>query len=57
MKLTRKVLPFMVESGKGNIINVASIGGLNGARGGAAYTASKFGLVGLTKKHWIHICQ
>lgn len=49
MKLTRKVLPFMVESGKGNIINVASIGGLNGARGGAAYTASKFGLVGLTK--------
>ncbi len=49
MKLTRKVLPFMIQSGKGNIINVASIGGLNGARGGAAYTASKFGLVGLTK--------
>lgn len=33
----------------GRIINIASVGGLNGARAGAAYTASKFGVVGLTR--------
>lgn len=49
MKLSRKALPYMIDAGKGNIINISSIGGLHGGRGGAAYTASKFGLVGLTK--------
>ncbi|HAE92259.1 SDR family NAD(P)-dependent oxidoreductase [Tissierella praeacuta] len=49
MKLARKIIPFMIQAESGNIVNVASIGGLNGARGGAAYTASKFGLVGLSK--------
>ena len=39
----------MVKQEKGNIINIASIGGLFGARAGVAYTASKHGLVGLTK--------
>jgi len=33
----------------GVIVNNASVGGLFGARGGAAYVASKHGLVGLTK--------
>ncbi|GGP08893.1 SDR family oxidoreductase [Oceanobacillus neutriphilus] len=36
------------ESG-GVIINNASVGGLYGARGGAAYIAAKHGLIGLTK--------
>lgn len=45
----RRILPHMVERGKGVIINVASIGGLEGGRAGAAYTASKHGVVGLTK--------
>ena len=31
------------------IVNNASVGGLFGARGGAAYVASKHGLIGLTK--------
>lgn len=39
----------MVPRGHGSIINVASIGGLQGARAGAAYTASKHAVVGLTK--------
>jgi NAD(P)-dependent dehydrogenase (short-subunit alcohol dehydrogenase family) len=38
----------MVSRGGGTIVNTASVGGLRGARAGAAYTASKFGLVGLT---------
>ncbi|WP_147590107.1 glucose 1-dehydrogenase [Clostridium polynesiense] len=45
----RKAIPIMINQGEGNIINVASIGGLYGARAGAAYTASKHALVGLTK--------
>lgn len=46
---TRNALKHFVEKGSGVIINVASIGGLCGSRAGAAYTASKHGLVGLTK--------
>jgi len=45
----RLAIQQMLKQGKGVIINVSSIGGLNGARAGAAYTASKHGLVGLTK--------
>ena len=33
----------------GNIINIASLAGLKGGDAGAAYHASKFGVVGLTK--------
>lgn len=33
----------------GNIVNIASIGGVCGCRAGAAYTASKHALIGLTK--------
>ena len=49
MKLIRGVLPIMIKQNKGNIINVASVGGLHGVRGGAAYVTSKHGLLGLTK--------
>ncbi len=37
------------KQGGGIIINIASVGGLFGCRAGAAYTASKHGLIGLTK--------
>ncbi|GAB2770404.1 SDR family oxidoreductase [Rhabdobacter roseus] len=45
----RKAIPVFLQQEKGVIINVASIGGLYGGRAGAAYTASKHGLIGLTK--------
>jgi NAD(P)-dependent dehydrogenase (short-subunit alcohol dehydrogenase family) len=45
----RLAIPLMLKQGKGVIINVSSIGGLNGARAGAAYTSSKHALIGLTK--------
>ncbi|GDX51209.1 3-ketoacyl-ACP reductase [Bacteroidota bacterium] len=45
----RIVVPLMMKKGKGVIINISSIGGLNGARAGAAYTASKHAINGLTK--------
>ena len=49
MKLMRRVLPLMLAQGAGNIINIASVGGMQGCRAGAAYTAAKHALVGLTK--------
>ena len=49
MCATRKALPIFLEKQYGVIINVASAGGLQGARAGAAYTASKHAVVGFTK--------
>jgi len=49
MRATRKALPIFLEKESGVIINVASAGGLQGARAGAAYTASKHAVVGFTK--------
>ncbi|HHU22882.1 MAG TPA: glucose 1-dehydrogenase [Clostridiales bacterium] len=45
----RKAVKIFEKQGGGVIINIASIGGLFGARAGAVYTASKHGLIGLTK--------
>ncbi|MDR7855454.1 glucose 1-dehydrogenase [Tissierella sp.] len=45
----RKVVNIFLAHGGGNIINIASIGGLYGSRAGAVYTASKHALIGLTK--------
>lgn len=49
MRAIRKALPIFMEKGQGSIINISSIGGLNGSRAGAAYTASKHAVIGLTK--------
>lgn len=45
----RKAVNSMLKQGSGIIINVGSIGGLNGCRAGVSYTASKYALLGLTK--------
>lgn len=46
----RKAVNVMLsQENGGNIVNVASIGGVRGCRAGAAYTASKHALVGVTK--------
>jgi len=46
---TRAALPSMIERGWGRIINIASIAGKTGAPYIAAYSASKHGVVGLTR--------
>ena len=45
----RGAVKIFLKKESGNIINIASIGGLFGGRAGAAYTASKHGVIGLTK--------
>ena len=49
MYATRKAVTEMLKTGGGNVLNIASIGGVCGCRAGAAYTASKHAMVGLTK--------
>lgn len=45
----RLAIPIMLKNGSGTIVNISSIGGLNGSRAGVSYTASKHALIGLTK--------
>lgn len=50
MYAMRKAVQVMTgQENGGNIVNVASIGGVRGCRAGASYTASKHALVGLTE--------
>ena len=39
----------MLEAGRGSIVNIASVGGLNPFRTRTSYNASKSGLIGLTQ--------
>ena len=45
----RKAVNVMLQQGGGVIINTASVAGLRGNRAGAAYTASKHAIIGMTK--------
>lgn len=47
--LTRACLPGMYDRTWGRVINVASVAGKIGLKHGAAYSASKHGLIGLTR--------
>jgi len=49
MKMMRAVVPAMLGQGYGSIVNTASEAALRGSAAGAAYTASKHAVVGLTK--------
>ena len=49
MVTCRAVLPGMLARGRGSIINVASIAAVRAIPGGAAYTATKAGVVGWSR--------
>ena len=47
--LTQKVLPYMIERKSGDIVNIASLAGKNGFKGGTGYAASKWALRGFAQ--------
>lgn len=47
--VTHAVLPQLIEKNEGDIINISSTNGLNGAATSTAYSAAKFGIIGLTE--------
>jgi 3-oxoacyl-[acyl-carrier protein] reductase len=47
---SRAVIPAILEAGGGAIVNIASISAFVAGGGGAAYTASKHGVLGLTRQ-------
>jgi NAD(P)-dependent dehydrogenase (short-subunit alcohol dehydrogenase family) len=49
MFTTRRALRYMLRQGRGSIVNIASLSSYSGASAGAAYTASKHALLGLTR--------
>jgi NAD(P)-dependent dehydrogenase (short-subunit alcohol dehydrogenase family) len=54
----RRAVPAMVKQGGGSIVNIASTAGIQGGAAGAAYTASKHALVGLTRNTaWMYAKQ
>jgi 3-oxoacyl-[acyl-carrier protein] reductase len=52
---TRAVLPQMIERKTGDIINISSTAGLKGNAITSAYSASKFGVMGLTESLMLEV--
>lgn len=58
MFTSRRAVPQMLSQGSGSIINIASTAGISGGAAGAAYTASKHALVGLTRNTaWMYAAR
>lgn len=53
--VTRAVLPEMIERESGDIINISSTAGQKGAPVTSAYSASKFGVLGLTESLMLEV--
>jgi 3-oxoacyl-[acyl-carrier protein] reductase len=53
--VTRAVLPSMIERKTGDIVNISSSAGQRGAPVTSAYSASKFGLIGLSESLMLEV--
>jgi len=49
LRMTRELLPLLLASGDGHVVNIGSIAGFETYSGGAGYTASKHALRALTR--------
>ena len=48
-RVARACLPLLLEAGEATVVNIGSLAGRHPFAGGAAYNASKFGLLGMTE--------
>jgi 3-oxoacyl-[acyl-carrier protein] reductase len=55
--VTRAFLPAMLTRGRGTIVNIASLAGRNAFANGAAYCASKHGVLGFSKSLMMEVRQ
>ncbi len=55
--VTRAFLPAMLAAGRGAIVNIASLAAKNAFAGGAAYAASKHGVLGFSKSLLLEVRQ
>jgi 3-oxoacyl-[acyl-carrier protein] reductase len=55
--VTRAFLPAMLAHGRGTIVNIASLAGRNAFAHGAAYCASKHGVLGFSKSLMMEVRQ
>lgn len=53
--VTRAFLPAMLETGRGDIVNVVSLSGRNGVAEGAAYAASKHAVLGFSRSLMLEV--
>jgi len=53
--VTRAFLPAMLARGSGDVVNIASLAGRNGIANGAAYSASKHGVIGFSKSLMLEV--
>jgi len=53
--VTRAILPSMRRRGRGTIVNVSSLSGRTGFAGGAAYAASKHGVLGFSRSLMLEV--
>lgn len=57
MRLTRALLPQMIERKWGRVIHVSSVLGLGGKLGRSTYSATKAGLIGMTRSSALDVGQ
>lgn len=57
MRLTRALLPQMIERQWGRVIHVSSVLGLGGKLGRSTYSATKAGLIGMTRSSALDVGQ
>lgn len=53
--MTQAVLPAMRRAGSGDIVNIASLAGRNGFKGGTAYSASKHAVLGFGRSLMLEV--
>jgi NAD(P)-dependent dehydrogenase (short-subunit alcohol dehydrogenase family) len=57
MRASKAALPMMIGKKWGRIVNISSISGKSGEPYGAAYSASKFGMIGMTQSLALEVAR